>query len=53
MSSLSEMMMGSMYEGMGKGMAEWVVMEGGDILFFKKLEEEVRCDDKAVEQIDL
>ena len=36
-SSSSEMTMGSMYEGIvegGNGMEEWVVMEGGDILFF-------------------
>ena len=51
-SSSLEMTMGSTYEGIveeegGNGMEEWVVMEGGDILF-KKLMEEVSCGDRAV-----
>ena len=49
--------MGSTYEGIveeegGNGIEEWVVMEGGDILF-KKLLEVVGCGDRAVVWIGL
>ena len=57
MSSSSDMTMGSTYEGIveeegGNGIEEWVVMEGGDILF-KKLMGELKCGGKVVERIDL
>ena len=56
-SSSSEMMMGSTYEGIveeegGNGIEEWVVMEGGDILF-KKLMGELKYGGRVVERIDL